>query len=222
LGKAIAMQDVRTSDPFARRGMMLVLSSPSGAGKTTMARRLLADHPEISVSVSVTTRPPRPGEIHGKDYHFISAADFDHMVANEALAEWAHVFGNRYGTPRGPLLEAMAEGRDILFDIDWQGTQQLKRHHGTDLVSIFLLPPNLPELERRLRTRKQDSDAVIASRMAHAAEEIGHWAEYDYVLVNDDPDVCYARISAILSAERTRRTRCAPGLAQFVSDMLRD
>lgn len=215
------MQDVRASDPFARRGMMLVLSSPSGAGKTTMARRLLADHPEISVSVSVTTRPPRPGEIHGKDYHFISAEDFDHMVAKEALAEWAHVFGNRYGTPRAPLLQAMEEGRDILFDIDWQGTQKLKQHHAADLVSIFLLPPDLAELERRLRTRKQDSDDVIASRMAHAAEEIGHWAEYDYVLVNDDPDVCYARIASILSAERSKRSRCALGLHNFVTSILR-
>lgn len=215
------MQDPK-SPPFSRRGMMLVLSSPSGAGKTTMARRLLADHPEVSVSVSVTTRPPRPGEIHGKDYHFISAGEFDHMVEKDALAEWAHVFNNRYGTPRAPLLEAMAQGRDILFDIDWQGTQQLKRHHEADLVSIFLLPPDLVELERRLRTRKQDSDAVIASRMAHASQEIAHWAEYDYVLVNDDPDVCYARISAILAAERVRRSRCHEGLSQFVAQILQN
>jgi guanylate kinase len=199
---------------------MLVLSSPSGAGKTTMSKRLLANDPQIGMSVSATTRPPRVGEIAGQDYHFVSQDQFDHMVAMGQFLEWATVFGNRYGTPRGPVEEALAEGRDILFDIDWQGTQQLRQSQaGGDLVSIFLLPPSLEELEQRLKTRAADSDEVITQRMSRAADEISHWAEYDYILVNDDPGQCLHEIRSILTTERLRRER-QRGLAGFVRELL--
>lgn len=206
--------------PGARRGLMLVLSSPSGAGKTTMSKRLLAEDNEISLSVSVTTRLPRAGEVDGVDYRFVSPAAFDRLVAEGALLEWAEVFGNRYGTPRAPVDRALAEGRDILFDIDWQGTQQLRQSKsGGDLAAIFLLPPSMQALEERLRRRNADPEEVIRGRMARAADEISHWAEYDYVLVNDDPDTCLAEIRAILAAERLRRDR-QQGLAGFVRSLL--
>ncbi len=208
------------SIPGARRGLMLVLSSPSGAGKTTMSKRLLANDPQISLSVSATTRKARPGEIEGQDYHFVSNDQFDGLVATGQLLEWAHVFGNRYGTPRAPVETALTEGRDILFDIDWQGTQQLRQSQaGGDLVSIFLLPPSLEELEQRLKSRAADSDEVITQRMSRAADEISHWAEYDYILVNDDPGQCLHEIRSILTTERLRRER-QRGLAGFVRDLL--
>jgi guanylate kinase len=208
------------SIPGARRGLMLVLSSPSGAGKTTMSKRLLANDPQISLSVSATTRKARPGEIDGQDYHFVNNDQFDGLVATGQLLEWAHVFGNRYGTPRGPVETALTEGRDILFDIDWQGTQQLRQSQaGGDLVSIFLLPPSLEELEQRLKTRAADSEEVITQRMRRAADEISHWAEYDYILVNDDPGQCLHEIRSILTTERLRRER-QRGLAGFVRDLL--
>lgn len=208
------------SIPGARRGLMLVLSSPSGAGKTTMSKRLLANDPQIGMSVSATTRAPRAGEIDGQDYHFVSQDQFDGLVATGQLLEWAHVFGNRYGTPRAPVEAALTEGRDILFDIDWQGTQQLRQSQaGGDLVSIFLLPPSLEELEQRLKSRAADSDEVITQRMSRAADEISHWAEYDYILVNDDPGQCLHEIRSILTTERLRRER-QRGLAGFVRDLL--
>jgi guanylate kinase len=199
---------------------MFVLSSPSGAGKTTMSRRLLAGDAGITMSVSATTRAPRPGETHGTDYHFTDQAEFERMALTGELLEWAVVFGNRYGTPRAPVEAALHAGRDVLFDIDWQGTQQLQQTEaGGDLVRVFILPPSMAELERRLHARAADSDAVIADRMRRAATEISHWGEYDYVLVNDDPDTCLAEIRTILAAERLRRFRQL-GLAGFVRDML--
>jgi guanylate kinase len=201
---------------IARRGLMFVLSSPSGAGKTTLSRMLLTAEPDVALSISVTTRPMRPGEVDGRDYHFIDRARFDAMVKNGELLEHAQVFDNHYGTPRGPVEAVLAQGRDVLFDIDWQGTQQLRDKAGADLVSVFLLPPSVTELERRLHTRAQDSDDVIRGRMARATHEMSHWAEYDYVLVNHDLDQTFVRIRTILSAERLRRSR-QPGLFDFVS-----
>jgi guanylate kinase len=201
-------------DAIARRGLMLVLSSPSGAGKSTLSRKLLAVDPGVELSVSVTTRKQRPGEVDGRDYHFIDAPRFDAMVENGELLEWAQVFGNRYGTPRLPVEAALAQGRDVLFDIDWQGTQQLEKA-GRDLVSIFVLPPSIPDLEQRLRTRAQDSDEVIHARMAKAADEMSHWAEYDYVIVNTDIDRAFAQVRSILAAERLTRER-QTGLSDFV------
>jgi len=199
---------------------MFVLSSPSGAVKTTLSRRLLAEDSAITLSVSATTRPPRPGEIDGHDYFFVSDAGFDTMVADDELLEWAHVFGNRYGTPRGPVEAALHAGRDVLFDIDWQGTQQLgQADTSRDLVRVFILPPDLVELERRLLARATDDRDVIAARMAGAREEIKHWDAYDYVLINDDIDVCFARLKTILVAERLRRSRQL-GIAAFVRTML--
>ena len=202
------------ADAIARRGLMLVLSSPSGAGKTTLSRKLLAADPGVQLSVSVTTRKQRPGEVDGRDYHFLDAPRFDAMVENGELLEWAQVFGNRYGTPRLPVEAALAQGRDVLFDIDWQGTQQLEKA-GRDLVSIFVLPPSIPDLEQRLRTRAQDSDEVIRCRMAKAADEMSHWAEYDYVIVNTDIDRAFAQVRSILAAERLTRER-QTGLSDFV------
>jgi guanylate kinase len=199
---------------------MFVLASPSGTGKTSMARKILAADDEIGLSVSATTRAARPGELHGKDYHFVDDAAFDRLVAENALLEWAHVFGHRYGTPREPVREALARGRDVLFDIDWQGTQQLKARDAKDVVSVYILPPSLKELERRLVSRGTDSAEVIAGRMARAAAEISHWSEFDYVLVNDDFDACLAQIRSILASERLRRSRRKSYLAGFVRDML--
>jgi guanylate kinase len=199
----------------ARRGIMLVLSSPSGAGKTTLSRQLLDRFLNVEMSVSVTTRRPRPGEIEGTDYHFVDQARFDAMVAHGELLEWAEVFGNRYGTPRAPVERMLGAGRDVLFDIDWQGTQQLRESGRHDLVSIFVLPPSIPDLEARLRMRAQDSDDVIRARMAKAADEMSHWAEYDYVVINRDIARAFGEVCAILSAERLKRERQI-GLSSFV------
>ena len=207
--------DHRKRDTIARRGLMLVLSSPSGAGKTTLSRRLLEADPLVELSISVTTRTQRPGEVDGRDYHFIDTVRFDAMVKQGELLEWAQVFGHRYGTPRAPVEAALARGRDVLFDIDWQGTQQLREKADRDLVSIFVLPPSIPDLERRLRTRAQDSDDVIHARMAKAADEMSHWAEYDYVVINSDIDHAFADVQAILAAERLKRERQI-GLSAFV------
>jgi guanylate kinase len=198
-----------------RRGVMLVLSSPSGAGKTTLSRKLLEADPGIELSVSVTTRRPRRDEVDGRDYRFIDAARFAAMVANGELLEWASVFGNSYGTPRGAVDAALAQGRDVLFDIDWQGTQQLREKARSDLVSIFVLPPSIAALELRLQARAQDSPEVIRRRMAVASDEMSHWAEYDYVVVNTDIDEAFTDVRAILSAERLKRERQI-GLAAFV------
>lgn len=195
---------------------MLVLSSPSGAGKSTLSRAVLAADENIEMSVSATTRPQRPGEVEGRDYFFKTPEQFDAMVAGDAFLEWAHVFGHRYGTPAAPVDAMLARGHDVLFDIDWQGTQQLRQKQVlADLVSIFILPPSMAELERRLRARGTDSDDVIAGRMARAEAEISHWAEYDYVLINRDVDACLAHIRTILAAERLKRVR-QPGLVDFV------
>jgi guanylate kinase len=205
----------QTADAIARRGLMLVLSSPSGAGKTTLSRKLLAADPGVELSVSVTTRKQRPGEVDGRDYHFLDAPRFDAMVENGELLEWAQVFGNRYGTPRLPVEATLVQGRDVLFDIDWQGTQQLREKADRDLVSIFVLPPSIPDLELRLRTRAQDSDEVIHTRMGKAADEMSHWAEYDYVVINTDIDRAFAQVRSILAAERLKRER-QTGLSDFV------
>jgi len=199
----------------ARRGLMFVLSSPSGAGKTTLSRMLLRADRRIKLSVSVTTRPKRPGETDGRDYHFIDRHRFDAMVAKGELMEWAEVFGHRYGTPRRPVIDALRSGRDVLFDIDWQGTQQLREKARDDLVSLFILPPTVGELERRLKRRAQDSKAVIHARMAKAAGEMSHWPEYDYVIVNRDKAEAFAEVRAILAAERLKRERQI-GLSDFV------
>src|SRR5262249_43592009 len=199
---------------IARRGLMLVLSSPSGAGKTTLSRLLLAD-PEVELSISATPRPRRPAETDGKDYHFIDKARFDAMVKNGDLLEWAEVFGHCYGTPRAPVDKALAAGRDVLFDIDWQGTQQVREKARSDLVSVFVLPPSAPELARRLHTRAQDPEDVIRSRMAKASDEMSHWAEYDYVIVNRNLDHAFAELRAVLAAERLKRER-QTGLSGFV------
>ena len=200
---------------IARRGLMLVLSSPSGAGKTTLSRKLLQSDPMVDLSISVTTRKQRPGEIAGEHYHFVDDAGFDRMVQDAGLLEWAQVFGNRYGTPRAAVEAALARGRDVLFDIDWQGTQQLREKARGDLVSVFVLPPSIPELERRLHSRAQDSEAVIQARMAKVIDELSHWAEYDYVVINNDIDRAFADVQAILAAERLKRER-QTGLSTFV------
>lgn len=198
-----------------RRGLMLVLSSPSGAGKTTVSRRLLELEPELVMSVSVTTRPPRPGERDGVDYHFVDEERFRRMVEAGELLEWARVYGYHYGTPRAPVERALAEGRDVLFDIDWQGAQQLREAAADDMVGVFLLPPSPEELEARLRRRAQDPEEVVRFRLAHVASDVTHWAEYDYVLVNREIEPTVAAVRAILAAERMRRRR-QPGLAAFV------
>jgi guanylate kinase len=202
-------------DNITRRGLMLVLSSPSGAGKTTIARALLADDDNLSMSVSVTTRPARPGEIDGTDYTFVSPDDFGLMVNRDQLLEHAKVFDHYYGTPAAPVVAALEAGQDVLFDIDWQGAQQLAQKARDDLVSIFVLPPSTAELERRLRKRAQDSDEVVSQRMAKASDEISHWAEYDYVIVNETIDEALAEARSILAAERLRRER-QTGLLNFV------
>ena len=200
---------------IARRGLMLVLSSPSGAGKTTLSHMLLKSDRTVALSISVTTRRQRPGEVEGRHYHFVDAAAFDRMVKDAQLLEWAHVFGNRYGTPRAAVDAALGRGHDVLFDIDWQGTQQLREKARSDLVSVFVLPPSVPELERRLHSRAQDSDAVIQSRMAKVFDELSHWAEYDYVVINNDIDRAFADVQSILAAERLKRER-QTGLSTFV------
>ena len=205
-----------------RKGLLLILSSPSGAGKSTLARRLMDWDPTLRFSVSATTRKPREGEVDGKHYYFKTRDDFEAMVAAGEMLEHAEVFGNFYGSPRGPVEAAMAEGSDTLFDIDWQGGQQIRSSAlGRDVVSIFVLPPSIAELDRRLRSRAQDSDAVIEERMAKSRDEISHWAEYDYVLVNDDLDRTEARLRAILTAERLRRDR-QRGLGAFVQDLMQE
>ena len=206
---------------IGRRGLMLVLSSPSGAGKTTISRKLLAiERERMLLSVSVTTRKPRPGEVDGRDYHFIDGARFAAMVAKGELLEHANVFGHSYGTPRAPVDATLAAGRDVLFDIDWQGTQQLRESARSDLVSIFVLPPNMTELERRLRERAQDSQEVVQGRMAKASDEMSHWAEYDYIVVNREIDASVAQVRAILTAERLKRERQV-GLGDFVRELMR-
>jgi guanylate kinase len=199
----------------ARRGLMLVLSSPSGAGKTTLSRRLLAEDAGVTLSVSVTTRKIRPGEQDGCDYRFINRKQFDALVDKDELLEWAEVFDNYYGTPEKPVMDALSHGHDVLFDIDWQGTQQLSEKARGDVVSVFILPPSIPELERRLHGRAQDDYETIHRRMAKAADEMSHWAEYDYVVINHDLDQAFADVKAILAAERLKRER-QPGLSDFV------
>ena len=202
-----------------RRGLAVILSSPSGAGKSTMARRLMAWDATLRFSVSATTRPPRAGEAEGVDYYFVTRETFGQWIMDGEMLEHAEVFGNHYGSPRGPVEAGLADGRDVIFDIDWQGTQQIKQSTlKGDVVSIFILPPSIAELERRLRGRGQDSDAVIARRMAKSEAEISHWAEYDYVLVNDDPDACEAKLRTILTAERLRRER-QPWLTDHVRSL---
>lgn len=201
-----------------RRGLMMVLSSPSGAGKTSISRKLLETDPDINLSVSVTTRAPRNGEIEGKDYKFIDAIDFNLMVNRDQLAEHAKVFGNYYGTPRQTVESSLADGKDVLFDIDWQGTQQLAEKMRDDLVSIFILPPNWHELERRLFSRAQDTPTEINRRMAKAADEMSHWAEYDYVIINRDLDASVQSVKAILHSERLKRRRLT-GLSDFVKGL---
>jgi guanylate kinase len=200
---------------ITRRGLMLVLSSPSGAGKTTLSRKLLEADPAIELSISVTTRARRANEIDGRDYHFIDKARFDRMVKGKELLEWAEVFGNFYGTPRGPVEAALAAGRDVLFDIDWQGTQQLREKVRGDMASIFVLPPSMKELAQRLQSRAQDDEQVIKARMSKAADELSHWPEYDYVIMNDDFERAFMDLRAILAAERLKRER-QTGLSAFV------
>ncbi len=214
-------RDLASSDQPTRqrRGLLIVLSSPSGAGKSTIARMLLDSDKDVTMSVSATTRPKRPGETDDVDYHFVDDVEFDRMIDAGDFVEWAPVFGYRYGTPKAPVKQALRGGRDILFDIDWQGTQQLEAAMGEDLVSIFILPPSVDELERRLRNRGTDSDGVIADRMSRAASEISHWPEYEYVLVNRDMDQCLAQVQAIVAAERLKRTRRI-GLVTFVRDLI--
>jgi len=209
------------ADNHQRRGLMLVLSSPSGAGKTTLSRRLLQSDPDVVMSVSATTRSPRPNEIDGQDYFFVTPEKFDAMAAAGEFLEHATVFGHKYGTPRAPVMKALEAGKDVLFDIDWQGTQQLKQQVRDDLASVFVVPPSKAELERRLRIRAQDSEDVVRQRMAKASDELSHWAEYDYLLMNDDIQHAMGKLEEILRVERSRRTR-QPGLAQFVQKLMRE
>jgi len=215
------MAEPSSTDPdtLHRRGLMFILSSPSGAGKTTLSRMLLDADEEIMLSVSATTRPARAGEVDGRDYHFVDDAEFDRLIAEDGFYEWAHVFGNRYGTPKGHIREGLKRGQDYLFDIDWQGTQQLYQKDQQDTVSVFILPPSLDELHRRLTSRATDSVEVVNSRMERARAEISHWAEYDYVVINDDVDACFAKVREILHAERMKRTR-QTGLIDFVRNLM--
>ena len=211
------MNKAATEPPrVVRRGLLLVLSSPSGAGKTTLSRRLLAADPNIRMSVSLTTRKPRRGEVDGTDYHFVDKNEFDKLKRGRKLLEWAEVFGHNYATLRAPVVSALEAGEDTLFDVDWQGARQLKKRLPRDVVRIFILPPDAATLERRLRSRNQDTDAVVARRMAAAAAEISHWNEYDYTIINSDVEASLAGLVAILGAERLRRAR-QPGLKAFVT-----
>ncbi len=210
------------SRPSSRRGLLLILSSPSGAGKSTLARRLMDWDPTLRFSVSATTRSPRPGEVEGREYYFKTKPEFEAKIAAGEMLEHAEVFGNFYGSPKGPVEAAMQDGRDTLFDIDWQGGQQIRNSAlGRDVVSVFVLPPSIAELDRRLRSRGQDSDEVIAGRMAKSQAEISHWAEYDYVIVNTDIDKAFNELLTILQAERMRRDR-QPGLSDFVRGLNRE
>ena len=207
-----------SSSRIARRGMMLVLSSPSGAGKTTISRKLMERDPNLTMSVSATTRPRRPGEEDGRDYHFVDPTEFNLMVNRQELLEHAKVFGNYYGTPIGPVEDALAAGRDVIFDIDWQGAQQVAEKARQDLVSVFILPPSTNELDRRLHSRAQDPEDVVAARMAKAADEMSHYAEYDFIIINRDIDESVAQVEAIVAAERLRRQRQV-GLSEFVKHL---
>ncbi len=204
---------------LARRGLMFILSSPSGAGKTTISRMILGADEAIKLSVSATTRTPRPGEIDGVHYHFVSDAEFDRMVEEDDFYEWAHVFGHRYGTPKGHIRAGLKEGQDFLFDIDWQGTQQLFQKDQQDVVRVFILPPSLEALRQRLENRAQDTEEVIDSRMERARSEISHWDAYDYVVINEDVDHCFAKVREILHAERMKRQR-QTGLIPFVRELM--
>ncbi|KZE18092.1 MULTISPECIES: guanylate kinase [Sphingomonas] len=205
---------------FKRRGVLFVLSSPSGAGKSTIARKLLAAEDDLVMSVSATTRAPRPGETDGKEYHFVDLEEFRRMVADHEFLEWAHVFDNRYGTPRAPVEAMLSAGKDVLFDIDWQGAQQLFQIAGGDVVRVFILPPSMAELRQRLVSRNTDSADVIEGRMARAAAEVSHWDGYDYVLVNDDVEDCFRKVQTILAAERLRRSR-QTGVIGFIRKLMR-
>ena len=202
-------------DGVERRGLMFVLSSPSGAGKTTLSRMLIERMPGLKMSVSATTRKKRPGEVDGRDYLFVDKARFEDMVKRAELLEWATVFDNRYGTPRAPVEAALSKGEDVLFDIDWQGTQQLREKARADVVSVFILPPSATDLEQRLHSRAQDSREVIRGRMSRASHEMSHWAEYDYIVINHDIDAAFAEVQSILKAERLKRER-RTGLVGFV------
>jgi len=215
----------KTNDPedphgFKRRGMMFVLSSPSGAGKSTIAGKLLVSNPELVVSISYTTRPIRPGEVDGVHYHFTDLETFREMVANHEFLEWAHVFGHRYGTPKAQVWNVLEQGKDILFDIDWQGAQQLHQLAGGDVVRVFILPPSMPILRQRLIDRRTDAMDVIDARMDRAANEVSHWDGYDYVLVNDDVETCFDGVKTILAAERLKRSR-QTGIIGFIRKLLR-
>lgn len=206
------------TDGMERRGLMFVLSSPSGAGKTTLSRLLIERIAGLRMSVSVTTRPMRPGEREGHDYYFVDQSGFQRMARDGELLEWATVFDNGYGTPRASVEAALSKGQDVLFDIDWQGTQQLREKAGKDVVSVFILPPSAQDLEKRLHTRAQDSDEVIRGRMSRAAHEVSHWAEYDYIVVNHDVEQAFAEVQSILKAERLKRER-RTGLTAFVREL---
>ena len=210
----------RAFDGVERRGLMFVLSSPSGAGKTTLSRLLIERMPGLKMSVSATTRPKRPGEVEGRDYLFVDKTQFEEMVKRHELLEWATVFDNRYGTPRAPVEAALSAGRDVLFDIDWQGTQQLREKARADVVSVFILPPSATDLEKRLNSRAQDSQEVIRGRMSRASHEMSHWAEYDYIVINRDIDEAFAEVQSILKAERLKRERRV-GLTGFVRELQR-
>jgi len=209
-----------TSDTLHRRGLMFILSSPSGAGKTTIARRLLSHDSQIRMSISVTTRPMRPGEVDGVDYEFVDSERFERMIEDDELMEWAEVFGHRYGTPKAQIRAGLKNGQDFLFDIDWQGTQQLFQKAEGDVVRVFVLPPSIAALRQRLEARATDSADVISGRMARAQSEISHWDGYDYVVINDDVEQCFAKVEQILAAERMRRAR-QTGLIGFVRELMR-
>ncbi len=219
MADSATQSDTSIRPNLARRGLMFILSSPSGAGKTTISRMLLAADTEIQLSISVTTRPPRPGEIDGVHYYFVDDAIFDRMVEEDDFYEWAPVFGHRYGTPKGHIRNALKEGRDFLFDIDWQGTQQLYQKDQQDVVRVFILPPSIAELRRRLENRATDDVGVIDARMERARAEISHWDAYDYVVINEDVNACFAKVREILDAERMKRQR-QTGLIPFVRELM--